>query len=206
VLDNGDGLDAGEVVSVKRAIWNAKSEPIAAVLPDFRRFRHGFVRELEWVMEAFFADSSSFSANRVTIEAFVLPRFIPTEDLYLTHGFRIRDFWDEIGPDTAAEILAARPALDQLATFAGLRASADRWRTDPNQMELRLCLDVLERNKRDFRKVARRVASADSEGSPWQEAVLQRCRDLVRVVTDGGWEAGEAVLRSRREAVGRLFT
>jgi hypothetical protein len=191
---------------VKRAVWNAKSEPIAAVLPDFRRFDHGFVRESEWVMQAFLADSSSFDANRVAIEAFVLPRFVPTEDIYLTHGFRIRDFWDEIGPETAAEILAARPALDRLATFAGLRSSAHRWRTDPHQTELRLCLDVLERNKRDFRKVARRVASADSEGVPWMETVLERCRDMVQVVTDGGWEAGEAVLRSRRPAVDRLFS
>jgi hypothetical protein len=34
-----------EAAAVKRAVWNRKSEPIAAGLPDFRRFNHGFVRE-----------------------------------------------------------------------------------------------------------------------------------------------------------------
>lgn len=191
---------------MKRAEWDRKSEPIAAGLPDFRRFKRGFVREREWVMEAFFADSSSYDAKRTTIHAFVMPRFIPAENLYLTRGFRIRDFWDDIGPETAAEVVAARPALDRLATFAGLRSSARRWRGDPHHAELRLCLDILERNKWHFRRVARHVASADSEGIAWAEVVLERCRDLVRVVTDGGWEAGESVLRSRREAVDRLFT
>jgi hypothetical protein len=187
------------------AAWNKKSEPIADVLPDFRRFKHGFVRELEWVMEAFLADSSSFDANRVTIHAFVLPRFVPTEHIHFGWGFVIRNFWDDVGPETAAEILAARPALDRLTSFAALREKADNWRIDPNHAELRLCLDVLERDEDDFATVARHVASADSEGVPWIEAVLARCRDLVQVVSDGGWEAGEAVLRSRRSAVDRLF-
>lgn len=112
-----------------------------------------------------------------------------------------RAVWNRKSEPTAA----ALPKLDRLATLAGLRSSARWWRVDPRHAELRLCLDILERRTWDFRKVARRVASADSGGVAWHEAVVERCLDPVRVVADGGWEAGEEVLRSRREAVDRLF-
>jgi hypothetical protein len=189
---------------MKRSVWNKKSEPIAAALPGFRRFKGGFVRESEWVFQAFLADSSSFDANRITIEAFVLPRFVPTDHLHFGYGFRVRDFWNEIGPETVAEIVAARPALERLASFDGLREGSRRWRTDKNRAELRLCLSILERNAADFTAVSRHLASADADGIAWKEHVLGRCRDLAQVVNNGGWGAGESV-RSRREGVDRLF-
>ena len=89
---------------VKGSGWDQVSRPLE-VLPDFRPMSRGYKRLHEWLAECFVAEPSAFSATNFYIQAFVLPRFVPTDQIYFDFGFRVGELWQEFTENPVASLV-----------------------------------------------------------------------------------------------------
>lgn len=186
--------------------WKYYAKPLAAAFPDFELMTKGLVKRHPWVAECLLAESTD-SRKVFYLEAFALPLFVPTDCLYFSYGFRIGQRWDaEI--TSASELVGAveaeMPRLHALATTEGLTEMTSRWREDPYQAEVRLCLSLLADDQTEMGTVARALRAWHST-IDWEEEIVRRCLDLIDVVTKHGMPAGLAVLEQRRSHLDLLL-
>ena len=71
---------------MKLGDWNLQSKRLEGTLQEFERIRFGFARQREWTTECLRYDSSSSSTD-FYLNAFVLPRFIPSDFVDISYGF-----------------------------------------------------------------------------------------------------------------------
>jgi hypothetical protein len=189
---------------VKAAEWKRSADVVAAVLPEYSAIRFGFVKSTEWIASGYYADSSAFSSSAFYLNAFVMPRFIPAESIYFDYGFRVDGQWEKIGPELADAVAAAEPKLADAATLDGLLAAASDWQRNINHAELRLCVSVLMRDEAAFAEAKHATTDLVPEVR-WEAEVRTRCLEFAALAADQGFQAGEAVLASRRPEADRVL-
>jgi hypothetical protein len=166
--------------------------------------RNGFVRMHEWIAECMLAESSAFSATSFYVEAFVLPRFVPSDHLYFDYGFRVGDRWEALSEELLDKVRAARPQLEGMASLGVLWDRASRPDVNLHHTELRLCISILQESTARFTEAADAIARWQSERE-WENGVLGRCRDVISKVNDTGFAEGIASLENRRPPVDQLL-
>jgi hypothetical protein len=189
---------------VNVATWNRVSQPIGDVLPGFRPIKFGYARVGEWVAECIVAESSAFSSAAFYVQAFALPRFVPTDHLYFDYGFRIGERWEEVSAEVVEAVRDALPELSQFASFDGLLNAAVQPDVNLYHAEIRLCVSVLTRDAELFEE-ARELIANWTPAPGWEIDVLARCVELVRDVEEEGFPRGVATLEQRRQDVDRLL-
>ena len=189
---------------MKAAEWKRAAGIVADVLPEYRPMRFGFVKTDDWIASGFYVQSSPFSSSAFYVEAFVMPRFIPSVGISLSYGFRVNGRWEEVGPELADAVAAAKPELAQRATLTGLLAATENWQGDLNQTELRLCIAAIIRDDDLFNEVRRTLSEYEPEVE-WEADVRDRCLGLVRIFDVGGYASVEQELARHREEVDRLL-
>jgi hypothetical protein len=189
---------------VKAAEWKRAARPLAEVLPGFRPIKFGFSRVHEWIAECVAADTSAFSANAFYVQAFALPRFVPTDHLYFDYGFRIGGRWERVSPELVGEVRRALPRLSELATLDGLLAATAQWKLNLYHAEVRLGIAVLREDVVVFDSTRATIATW-TPTLAWEPEVMSRCATLAGAVDRGGFPAGLAELKGRRSEVDRLL-
>ena len=189
---------------MKAVEWERESRPLSAVLPGFRSIKFGFARVDEWVAECIAADTSAVSSAAFYVQAFALPRFIPTEHLYFDYGFRIGGRWEHVSPELVDAVRGALPRLSELASLNGLMTAAARWKVNLYQAEIRLCIAVLLGDLSLFEEAQARFATW-TPTLEWEPEVIARCEGLMRDVEHGGFARGVAELERRRSDVDPLI-
>jgi hypothetical protein len=189
---------------VRAAEWKRAAGIVADVLPEYRAMRFGLVKTDEWVASCFYVQTSAFSASAFYVEAFALPRFIPTKHLYFNYGFRVNGRWEEVGSELADAVAAAEPELAEQATLTGLRAATDGREEDINRTEVRLCVAAIVRDDDLFSEARRTVCEFEPEVE-WEADVRDRCVGLLRIFDAGGYASLEQEFARYRDEVDRLF-
>lgn len=189
---------------MKAREWARISKPLEEALVGFRTMRWGFVREEQWVAKAISADTSSFSAERFYVHAFVVPLFIPTEYVHFTYGFRVGKGWDRVDGDLVRAVVDALPRLDAIATLPGLADVASDWEVNIRDAELQLAIGVIQDDHATFAAMAELLPDWQVEVD-WETEILERCRTFVALVDADGFEAGKQELASRRPDVLQLL-
>ena len=163
----------------------------------------GFARAEEWTWQCFYADSSAFRGDAFYLQAFVLPRFVPTDHLHFDYGFRIGDQWEAVTAEVVERVRAAVPELERLATLDGLEAKACDAQ-NVRHAELRLCIAALRGDEAAFARERAATAGWDV-ALAWETEVVERCALVADAVDDGGFGRATAVLADRRAGVDRLI-
>ena len=177
---------------------------MADVLPEFRPIRFGFVKTDDWIASGFYVDSSAFSSSAFYVQAFAMPRFVPADSIYFDCGFRVKGRWEEVGPELAHAVAAAKPELTERATLTGLIAATSDWQRNINHAEVRLCAATILEDDVVVDEVRRTLSDFVPE-VPWEADVRDRCLKVLRLVDAGGYAAGQEELAGRRQAVDRLL-
>jgi hypothetical protein len=185
---------------VKATQWAKAASPLLEALPSFHLFKSGLAREHRWVVECLYIDSSSFSSDKFSVEAFVLPLFIPTGHLYFNYGFRIGGQWDRVDDELISAVIHELPRLEGLTSWSGLIDCAADWQINVRHAELRLCVGILESDL-DLIAESRRRVEAWQPAVAWETEVLSRCKQLLDVLNQKGRDAAELVLAARKPDV-----
>lgn len=182
--------------------WARASAPIAAVLPGYRAVKHGFIREGEWLVDGFFAQSSAFSRHVFHLEAFALPLFVPTTFLYFEFGFRVGRF-EQIDSDVVEAVVRSLPRLQASATLDGVDELAGN-RLNLRHWEIRIAIAIIRGQVSLAEQYWNRLDGWKIE-SAWEPEILDRLGALTSIVANEGREAAVAHLRDRRSRVLALF-
>lgn len=185
---------------MKAAEWARVSAPLREALTAFRPMRFGLVHEGEWVAKGIHVETSAFRADRVFIDAFTLPLFIPTKHLTLTYGFRIGHQWERVDAPMVRAVVDAMLRLDAFATSSAVVERAHNWQVNVRHAELRLCIAVLEGDRNIVCEVARTVRDWSPQRA-WEKAVIARTMTIADLARTSGPEAAVTALAARREAV-----
>jgi hypothetical protein len=186
---------------VKEKDWVVASEPLAEALAGFRRMKRGFVRTVgEWVAAGIYCDNSAHSKTVVYLQAFALPLYIPKVHLWYPFGFRIGNTWDRVDDQAVAAAVKAVPKLMKLADLRAMVKQGDRWKIDPNHLEVRLGAGILLDDRR-LVEDARVVLPSWPVERDWEHQIVKRCAQLLDIVDAQGRNAAVAELARRREVV-----
>jgi hypothetical protein len=166
--------------------------------------RFGFARVDEWIAECLRAESSSFNSTAFYMQAFALPRFIPTEHLYFNYGFRIGGRWDGISSELVTAIRGSLARLSNIASFDGLLGAATQPDVNARHAEVRLCVGLLTNDMALFKNMSEQILSWKVKLA-WEPDVLGRCHDLIIAVDHEGPSRGVAILESRRTGIDALL-
>jgi hypothetical protein len=194
---------------MKQSEWERASAHLDDVMVGYQRFKSGFFRRQDWLIDGLSFDSSGFSAELFYLEAFRVPRFVPTDHLYYSFGFRIGPGWKwkrgELLPDQSIKaVRKALPKLQKGTNLQNLWKIAERWSIDLHHAELRLGVAVLNEDQHWIDDLGRLFATFSCD-SDWEEIIAERSRELLATVDRGGYEAGRELLGIRRESVDELF-
>lgn len=193
---------------MKQSEWKKVSTPLAERLPDFRRVRDGFALDAEWVSVCLLMDESR-QRDRFYLHAFLLPHFIPTENIYFTYGKRLLDsrnaqFWSEFTDELLSLSVGAVENLCKPDPLAALSRIAAERPLDTYLLELRLCLALLVDDDRSYRKHLPLIENWHIEAD-YEIEILERCRRVAELVEVGGRSAALLLFADRRATVRKLL-
>jgi hypothetical protein len=168
---------------MKQAIWKqfATRHLLPALGGGKLAAKLAVVQGSDWLLRAIAVESSSFSADRFTLQAFVLPMYVPTRHLYYTYGGRIgslsgrSEVWWDVKTDGWQEQASRQAAFEAEPFFAST--------SDPDQLvdyiRVRLA-DLAARDPRVQEVIAYSLLLSDQTAEASSE--LERALTTVRAL------------------------
>jgi hypothetical protein len=211
---------------VKTSTWQKLArERIVPHVPDCHVAGNMLVfGVVDQILHGLYADSSSFDASRVAMHMFSQPLYIPSENVVLTFGTRLRhpeggEWWelDDSGHAIAAllhgiahEVLpffkvTATP--QDLAAYISTHKRSTRTDSNPNVIEVEAYSLVLAghfREARDALERLERAVNAMPSTKTWGQRVLNRSLLVRRSLTPDSSEAIHLLGVWRNETVSHL--
>ena len=189
---------------MRQTEWRRIAKSLLPAAPEFELHKIGLIKRHPWFPEIVLGYSVS-RRDAFYLEAFVMPLFIPSEDVYLDYGFRIGDLWSTtVTEEMLDAVRSAMPRLHSLATKDGLLGMTTDWPINIHRAEVRLGLSILDEDLMGIRTIAEAVADWDIADG-WVEPVVARCQDLISIVEQSGVVAARARLEQHRRDVERLL-
>jgi len=178
-------------------------------------------RPVEHLLYALAFDTSAFTSNRIFVQAFVQPLFVPLDGLWFTFGFRLNEHsWDvdEDDPDpTFAKVadVAERDALpffDELGSLDRFCELIPKWAgkdesklkglpsvDDPSVAEPLGYAEILRGRKQAGVDLLERALESEREDDEYaNEERIANIERVLDAVNDLGLEAGQALLEEWR--------